>query len=315
MNQQYNTLDSGKCLNGGDYLISPNGYFKAIMQSDDDFCIYAKDIRCWASNTTGGHVKQKIDTHLCLDNTGEVYIRVEGKEMDLIYQVSEKCGGKKGQPGNYQLRLHDDGNLFVYHDSDIFYCMGDPVEKIIAIKSMDYDIAKAVKDPSQVIDLSEEVTFVNDTDLVQDASVEFDKTLTRTFKWSVEVGAKLSVETSIGVTWPFIAEGKIKVSAEASSKYSRETTTTESTTFKNSIAIKVPKRSIIKAIVVISNTKIHVPYKLIGTVKLKSGRIVENYSESGTYVGNNAHDLSVKIQQEDLKTNNVTIKTIPLTQV
>lgn len=315
MTSQYSALDSGNRLKIGDYLISPNGYFKGIMQTDDNFCIYAKDIFCWATDTTGGHVQDKIDTYLCLDNTGMVYILVKGRQIDMVYQVSERSGCKPGQQGSYQLRLLDDGNLFVYKGSDVFFRFGDPVETIIAIKSMDYDIAKAVKDPSQEIELCAEVTFENDSDIEQKKILEYNKTITRTYKWSVEVGVKVAVETTIGVTWPFIAGGGIKVSAEASSKYSQETTTTESITFKDSTNIAVPPRSIIKAIVLISRTTIHVPYKLTGTVRFKSGRTVENYTESGTYTGSNAHDLYVKVKQTDLKTNNVTNKTIPLTQV
>ena len=68
--------------------------------------------------------------------------------------------------------------------------------------------------------------------------------------------------------------------------------------------VSVPPRTEVKAFIIMTRSTIRVHYTMVGKVVLRSGREVDNYTEKGIFVGNNAHDLIVKIEQTNIDTKN-----------
>lgn len=96
-----------------DTLVSRNGMFRFVNQTDGDLCIYKQNGGVeWASGTQGkgsGNVYMQRDGNLVLYNTyGDV--SSPGAPM----WASKMCGRGTGP---YKLIMQDDGNL-VIHDVD-----------------------------------------------------------------------------------------------------------------------------------------------------------------------------------------------------
>lgn len=71
------TLDVGEKLTPGQKLVSKNGLYELVYQSDGDLVLYEQGGRAlWASNTAGvaaGEARMQADGHFCLYKPGSVY--------------------------------------------------------------------------------------------------------------------------------------------------------------------------------------------------------------------------------------------------
>ncbi|MDM9581279.1 MULTISPECIES: hypothetical protein [unclassified Nostoc] len=89
------------------YLISPNGVYKAIQQSDGNFVLYAYNTRLWASNV--------IDT--------SVYYTIMQTDCNLVsYNYSRNpvwASNTGGLGSNCRLEVQNDGNLVIYRGDNI----------------------------------------------------------------------------------------------------------------------------------------------------------------------------------------------------
>ncbi|RCJ41843.1 hypothetical protein A6769_01820 [Nostoc punctiforme NIES-2108] len=89
------------------YLISPNGVYKAIQQSDGNFVLYADSTPLWASNV--------LDT--------SVYYTLMQTDCNLVsYNYSETpvwASNTAGLGSNCRLEVQNNGNLVIYTDSNV----------------------------------------------------------------------------------------------------------------------------------------------------------------------------------------------------
>jgi len=98
------TLKAGSCLKANDMLVSADGRFKAIMQTDGNFVLYQGTAPLWSANTHGQGANQ-----VCLqtDDNLVVYAGTPStiaKWANGIHRSSRAC----------TLKMQNDGNLVQY---------------------------------------------------------------------------------------------------------------------------------------------------------------------------------------------------------
>jgi surface antigen len=95
-----------------DYLRSPDGRYRFVMQSDSNLVLYGPSGRAlWASNTVG---------------RGAHHLRMQGDGNLVIYNSSNKPIWASGTPGRYNARLvmQSDGNVVIYNDNKAIWATG-----------------------------------------------------------------------------------------------------------------------------------------------------------------------------------------------
>ncbi|MFI6763768.1 trypsin-like serine protease [Micromonospora sp. NPDC050417] len=100
------SMPSGECWNcsRSRFLTSPNDHFSLLLQSDGNLVLYVDSIPIWATGTVNG-------ARLANQPDGNV----------VLYAADGAAVWSTGTFGNgpSTLRLHDDGNLVLYRNSDL----------------------------------------------------------------------------------------------------------------------------------------------------------------------------------------------------
>ena len=111
------TLKTGQFLRAGDYLVSTNGLFYAIMQYDGNFSVF------WGNGPTvnptiiwgGNQFSLGRDRFLIMQGDGNLccYTGMDPtQQLGLVWQSGVAPG-----PGNYRCTLQNGGNLCVFADN------------------------------------------------------------------------------------------------------------------------------------------------------------------------------------------------------
>ncbi|MEH2294617.1 hypothetical protein [Nostoc sp.] len=103
------TLNTGEYLFAGQYLISPDGEFEAIQQSDGNFVLYDNDnnTALWASNILNTSVDYTI-------------MQTDCNLVSYTYDGSPVWATNTNGLGSYcRLQVQDDGNLVIYTSYDV----------------------------------------------------------------------------------------------------------------------------------------------------------------------------------------------------
>jgi len=106
------TLSSGTTsgdLAQGAKLVSKNGKYVAIMQTDGNFVIYAANAAIWASNTVG---KGSAPFKLSMQADGNLVIYANGRAI--------WASNTRGTTTPFKLIMQDDGNLCIYDGASHF---------------------------------------------------------------------------------------------------------------------------------------------------------------------------------------------------
>jgi len=113
-----NSLGPNGVLRHNDALVSSNGRFTAIFQSDSNFVIYEGSRPIWASKTRGdGSVELILQT----DNNLVIYTESKAPTWNTgTYN--------HGTPGTASLVMQDDGNLVLYSGSTSLWASGTQQE-------------------------------------------------------------------------------------------------------------------------------------------------------------------------------------------
>src|SRR5262249_17646098 len=103
------TLSTNGYLSAGDYIQSPNGRYRAIMQADGNFVLYQGNTALWASNT----VQATGDYFVIMQDDGNLvlYTGTRDKAGTALWASNTAQG-----TGSYVLALGNDGNLVAYQD-------------------------------------------------------------------------------------------------------------------------------------------------------------------------------------------------------
>jgi hypothetical protein len=93
-------LKTSQILYQGEFLQSPNGKFKLVLQTDGNLVLYEGEKALWSSETNGKNVKK-----LVMQSDGNL----------VLYSPNGPvwATNTSGNPGAY-LVLQDDGNLVIY---------------------------------------------------------------------------------------------------------------------------------------------------------------------------------------------------------
>ena len=100
-------IDGGKVISAGNYLLSPNGNCKAVMQGDGNFVIYKSGKAIWCSATNTSAFSSYFAT---MQTDGNFVIYGQNGSSKTAVWASQTCKGAVSGY-KYQLRLNDSGRL------------------------------------------------------------------------------------------------------------------------------------------------------------------------------------------------------------
>jgi hypothetical protein len=170
------------------------------------------------------------------------------------------------------------------------------VDRVLEFRAntLTYDFANLKLTDEDPLTL-DRVTNTNNTSVQQSTTVSGEKTVANTHTWSITAGTKVTFSGSAGI--PLVSEGK--VSLELSLSVSFNTSETTTTKFAWSQPVLVPPHSQVVATIGVAETKLTVPYALVGNYVYASGFLAPG-SKGGTFTGVNGHDLEVRLDQFNL---------------
>ncbi|PYX92692.1 MAG: hypothetical protein DMG67_06110 [Acidobacteria bacterium] len=189
-------------------------------------------------------------------------------------------------PNNFPVRFNDftpytdvtRGNLIgvyggVRYDLSAFKAVG---ERMLSLKE------GIVKNPSATATISQQLTFSH--------------AYTASKSWSNSVGLKVGVKTSIKTGIPFLAEGKIEISMEASYSYTWGESVADQKTDSWVATITAPPKTRVRFQAVVTESTIDVPYSADLRVRRSDGTTSTINNFSGVFRGVNVSRFSVETE-------------------
>lgn len=143
-----------------------------------------------------------------------------------------------------------------------------------------------------VINLKEE-NIENYSDAELNPTVNFSVTHTETKSWSHKIGGKVGVKTQVTAGFPFLAEGKVEVSAAVSYEYLWGGQVTDTKTDSWGVGVKVMPHTQVKVTALVTESKIDVPYEAKFVVIYENGA-KETKEVKGSFIGVNLSRFVVK---------------------
>ncbi|NAT23967.1 putidacin L1 family lectin-like bacteriocin [Pseudomonas syringae] len=115
-----NVLPPNQKMTIGQYLISPDGKYKLILQDDSNLVLYSEGAAVWAANadqpySSDHYNRGYADTYLVVSNTGFLYDSLRGRLWSTFTNLSDS-----GLWYRSHLVLQDDGNVVILDVDDIF---------------------------------------------------------------------------------------------------------------------------------------------------------------------------------------------------
>jgi hypothetical protein len=312
MANQGSCLDTNQFLSVDEYLVSNNGLFFAIMQSDGNFCVYRGSGPSHNQGLLWNAVNESQPGGLffaIMQDDGNFCIYRGSGPSDnqglLWNALNESQTG-----GQFFAIIQDDGNFCVYKGTgpadnrgSIWCTMAiDPVVDV-EISSIEYDVAGAKTLHSAPSELYRQVV-TNQSTQPQSSSISGSSSVSETSGWSDSLAVKIGVSTNFKTGIPFVAEGKVTVSVDVTKTYTWNGSTTITKSWGFNTPVTVNPHTTIVGLVSATLSTIAVPYTLKGTFILKSGIRIPG-SVKGLYTGSNSHDLTVTFIQQDPVTSEI----------
>jgi len=295
----------------GDWLTSENGVYRTILQDNGRFFVYAgkgTELEVWfSSKPTEEH------THcICLHDNGELCIYHRHPERGKEIWTTKSSQIKKAD--RYWLHLHNDGNLCIYPNSpkpgkQIWESGGNisPLEKITNTTNIEYHIAQTKIKRTNITLL--ERTLKNDTDNTIEYLIEYDKTLTTAHRWTRKDDVKTAFTSTYKTSIPKILDdGRINIIGHYD--YMEDITFTESIRLKDAVKVPVKPHTEVHVKMIITDTKLKVPYTFKGQAKLKSGHTIDNYTAQAEFLDNNIHSPRMVCKETTIETKLVNETTL-----
>jgi hypothetical protein len=161
----------------------------------------------------------------------------------------------------------------VRYDLSAFKAVG---ERMLSLKE------GVVKNPSATATISQQLSFSH--------------AYTATKTWSNSVGLKVGVKTTIKTGVPFLAEGKIELSMEASYSYSWGESVADQKTDSWVASVTAPPKTRVKVQAVVTESTIDVPYSADLRVRRSDGTTTTINNFSGVFRGVNVSRFSVETE-------------------
>lgn len=315
MSNKGSLFRTGEYLRQGDYLQSANGCYCAYLHDDGNLCVYSSPTPDASTNTWCSGTPVSIGAKC-------VYLHEDGNLC--IYnsewpdaKTNTWCSGTPVSIGKKCLCLHDDGNLCIYNSEwpdgkTNTWCSGsaDPIVDI-EIYSIDYSLDEAKILHTGSVELYNQGV-INSTSHEQTSTITGSEIVSETSSWSDALSVKVGVETEFQTGIPFVAEGKVKVSAEVCDQFTWNGSITREKEWGFIVPVTVNPHETVVVLVVVGKSTIVVPYTLNGTFVLRSGRKVVGQKIKGIYTGTCSHDITVNYIQQDSSTAEILYKSVRL---
>ncbi|MEA5534827.1 ETX/MTX2 family pore-forming toxin [Crocosphaera sp. XPORK-15E] len=159
------------------------------------------------------------------------------------------------------------------------------------IEHIDYNLVPT-SETNLKVEALDFIRIDNQSDISQTSSITHTRSVNASNNWSHNVGAKVGVSTSIKTGIPFIAEGKVDVSLEASYNYTWGGTLETSDSFEYTATATVPPHSEIEAQVLVTQTKFDLTYTAQASATWANGMTMSGVIH-GTYEGIHSHDVQI----------------------
>ncbi len=298
-------LPMNRCLSVGDYIVSANGMFFAIIEEDGKLRVYRgsglerHQGRVWETSRsgTGGRFFALVQT----DGNFCIY-----KGDDLSRNDGWHWGTQMTADGDqFYAHLQDDGVFAICKGADpsdfqgVVWSSGmaDPVVRIDEVQTIVYALDSAEIVQSRPTDLYRET--VNNSNLqTQTSLISGSVTVADTAAWSDTLDLQGPVPGDFKGQVPVVNGTRVVLSPDSGHQYLRNNAATTPKTWGFNAPAAVPPESAMMCLVAAMRSSIVVPYTLSGTFTLRSGAQVQG-SITGTYSGTNCHDLSVTLTTYD----------------
>ena len=158
-----------------------------------------------------------------------------------------------------------------------------------------YDLSAFKAVGEKLLSLKEGIV-ENDSSSSIDQAMSFSHSYSAAKTWSNSIGLKAGVKTTIKTGVPFLVEGKVELSFEASYTYNWGETVTDQKTDAWTVTVKVPPHSRVRVLATVLESTIDVPYTadLVVTRSDGSSRTIKSFS--GVYRGVNVSRFTVTAQ-------------------
>jgi hypothetical protein len=158
-----------------------------------------------------------------------------------------------------------------------------------------YDLSRFKAVGERLLSLKEGVVENNSSGTINQV-LQFSHTYTATKSWSNQIGLKLGVKTTIKTGVPFLVEGKIELSFEASYSYTWGESVSDQKTDSWSVTVTVPPHTRVRVLATVMESTIDVPFTADLVVRRSDGSTRTINSFSGVYKGINVSRFDVKAE-------------------
>ena len=298
-------LPMNRCLSVGDYIVSANGMFFAIIEADGKLRVYRgaglerHQGRLWETERTG--------------EGGRFFALVQSDGNFCIYRgsgLAHNDGWHWGtqmtaEGGQFYAHLQDDGNFAIcagggpcdYQGTVWESGVTDPVASIDSVYAIDYALDSARIVSAVASDLYRE-TVNNSNAHTQTSLVSGSVTVSDTAAWTDQLDLAAPAPAGFKGPVPVVAGERVVLSTDSGHVFLRNNGATTPKTWGFNAPAAVPARSSMMCLVAAVRSSVVVPYCLSGVFTLKSGARVHG-SVNGTYKGCNSHTLSVTLTTYD----------------
>ncbi|XP_022145233.1 uncharacterized protein LOC111014736 [Momordica charantia] len=213
-------------------------------------------------------------------------VKVDSSNVIALRSMSNK---------NYVKRLTADDKtscLNAAEHSINFYTRLEMVEPVFSRKI--YNVNFRLSDAriyDQTVMLMATATATNKTQASNTVNLKLSYTDTKSSTWTSSISMKLGIATTIETGVPFIADGKIEVSAEFSGGYEWGKTKTSSKTLEIAYDVSVPPMTTIIVSLLATKGTCDIPYSYTQCDSLYDGRTITYDMDDGVYHSVNCYNF------------------------
>lgn len=302
-------LPMNQILGVGDYIVSGNGLFFAILQSDGNFCVY-RGIDAAHDHGLLWGIKKSGDG-------GEFFALVQTDGNFCVYRGTDLMHNRgwhwgtqaTADGGEFYAAMQDDGNFCIRKGSGpedsygLVWASGvtDRVQTIDEILHIEYELESARILRTSPASLYSE-TLHNRGPVPEHRNIASSVTVTETSSWSDSLAIRHGAHTTFTPGIP-VVDGDDVVLAEAGTTYIWNGASAATKNWCFSTPVTVAPTMSVRAVISATYSTISVPYILVGRLRFESGAQVVG-TLRGTYMGSNAHSLNATFTPLDPRPNN-----------
>ncbi|KAI8004107.1 hypothetical protein LOK49_LG08G01481 [Camellia lanceoleosa] len=141
---------------------------------------------------------------------------------------------------------------------------------------------------------------INRTETHDTVDVKLAYTETKSSTWNASVSLKLGVKTTIETGIPFVANGKVQISAELTGAYMWGETESSTNLVETVYKVSVPPMTRVKESLIATRGSCDVPFSYTQRDTLSNGKQISYRKDDGLYTGINCYNFQYEATQEKL---------------